>query len=268
MGDAVRIRQVFYNLVGNAIKFTNAGSVTVSLAFTALGAHRGQVVFTVADTGIGIPQSIQKAIFDGFTQADMSTTRQYGGTGLGLTICQHLCTHMGGGIQVASTPGEGSTFTVTLPFEVASKQAALPKAKKTTTQQVVAPRQPKVLLAEDNPDNRLVVKLFLQGTQAHITEVHNGREAVLEAQRTAFDVILMDMQMPIMDGLSATQAIREDEAKHNKTPVPIIALTAHAMKEDKDKAHAAGCTTYLTKPLTKDKLLHTISEYGLFVKTL
>jgi CheY-like chemotaxis protein len=240
-GDALRIRQVLSNLVSNAVKFTDAGEVTLSVA----AQDGGGLVFSVRDTGIGLdPQTIPK-LFDKFSQADASTTRRYGGTGLGLAIVQALVEMMGGAIEVTSEPGQGATFTVTLPLGRAA--AAAPE---TAAEGAAAPSQAlRVLAAEDNPINQYVLRALMEPLEAELTLVTNGRDAVEAFERGAFDVILMDVQMPEMNGLDATRAIRRLEAEAERPPTPILALTANVMSHQLETYVAAGMDGHIPKPL-------------------
>ncbi len=291
-GDVGRLRQVLVNLVGNALKFTQAGEVSVEVEQQAAspdaaidGAIDGAMLhFRVRDTGIGIPEEKQAVIFDAFTQADNSTTRKYGGTGLGLSICSRLVKMMGGQIWVESQMGQGSTFHFTIRVGIADRSESTkqqPEAQEPQSQQVVG-RQPAtpldnvddksllgemgarcmtVLLAEDNAVNRLVAKRLLEKHGHAVLVAENGAEAVstFEGERERIDAILMDIQMPEMDGLTAIRAIRAKE-KDSKHHVPIIALTAHAMKGDREKCLAAGADDYITKPLQTSDLIAALAR--------
>jgi signal transduction histidine kinase/CheY-like chemotaxis protein len=374
LADPTRLRQIIYNLLSNAIKFTDKGSVT--LAATPSPDRPGGMRLSVADTGIGIAPEIQQAIFSGFTQADMSITRKYGGTGLGLTISSRLCALMGGRLQIQSTPGQGSTFFFDPTFPALEAALPLPRAAITGTALVLAAspsggdvlsrllgeqgwmaehvpdvtelteRLPgravliadmrvltsdhlralspllvraqvrllllsealgdmpdlletgavvltkpirrkdlaqalmlagplcavpvkkdnpalntgvapyRLLLVEDNPDNRQLIHLFLKGEPVTIHEAHNGQVALDMVNSTPVDVVLMDLQMPVMDGLTATRTLRAQGCK-----LPIIALTANALKEDAQRCLEAGCTAYLSKPVTRGRLVATLREH-------
>ena len=270
VADAERLRQVLVNLVGNAIKFTRAGSVTVTATVTPVSGGDHVVRFTVSDTGIGVPEERQASIFDAFTQADGSITRKYGGTGLGLAIASRLVGMMGGTMTLDSAPGRGSTFTFTIRAATATVEAAMveaavaedgmagahaPEAAAALLAAPVklapAPVQASlnVLVAEDNPVNQRVATAMLKRRGHEVTIAGNGAEAVaLIAERT-FDAVFMDVQMPEMDGLEATQAIRRAEAGTGRH-LPIIAMTAHAMNGDRERCLAAGMDDYLTKPVS------------------
>ncbi|TAJ73835.1 MAG: response regulator [Phenylobacterium sp.] len=241
IGDALRIRQVLSNLVANAVKFTASGSVT--LAMEPCGAH---VCFAVIDTGIGLDAASIPHLFDKFAQADASTTRRYGGTGLGLAICQELVELMGGAIKAVSQPGKGSRFAFSLPLVrgPAGAEALAPDAAPAEP-----PRRLRVLAAEDNPTNQLVLRALLEPLEAEVTLAGNGREAVAAYAAGAFDVVLMDVQMPEMNGLDATRAIRALEAQRGVAPTPVLALTANVMRHQLDSYLAAGMDGHIAKPL-------------------
>jgi signal transduction histidine kinase/CheY-like chemotaxis protein len=262
-GDSVRIRQIIVNLVGNALKFTQAGSITLSVESSPDDPL--SVTFSVQDTGIGIPPDKQELIFEAFSQADASTTRRFGGTGLGLTICTRLITAMSGKIWVESEPGQGSTFHFTLPFLAAQKTAIptpeppLAAPAHATRQDSVSDRSLDILLVEDNPVNQIVGRRLLEKAGHAVTLASNGREAVERSQDHLFDVILMDLQMPEMDGLEATALIR-DRDRRQDMHTTIIALTAHALPEHEESCRAAGMDGYLTKPINKEKLLEKLNR--------
>ena len=282
MGDPVRLRQILINLLGNAVKFTHEGEIvlecglrnadcgTVRLTTQVRDSEseREEVAlqFSVRDTGIGIPEAKQKAVFERFTQADSSTTREYGGTGLGLNICQRLVELMDGEIWVEGKEGEGSTFAFTARFGIdktprdRKKPKEVAQDQKMETPSEVHPLR--ILLVEDAKENRIVVKAFLKKTPHAIDVAENGRIGVDKFLSGEYDLILMDMRMPVMDGYTATGEIRKWEKAHKKDPIPIIALTAHALREDKQKCLDAGCTDYLPKPLKKQDLLDKVGEYS------
>ena len=258
LGDEQRLRQVILNLMGNAIKFTDNGSI--SLVIEPAGDHRLRL--TVRDTGIGIPPDQLSKIFQRFYQTDLSLSRRYGGTGLGLTITREIVELMDGEIHVASTVGEGSVFTVLLPLrpaspdQVASLASAVSAARSGPTSTPLPPMR--LLLAEDLPVNRDMIRFYLQGQPVEITEAVNGREAVERCARQRFDLVLMDVEMPEMDGLTAMQRIRDAETQSGSPPVPIYALTAHAMADMADKCRGAGAQQVLTKPVRKRTLLDAL----------
>jgi len=242
VGDALRIRQVLSNLVANAVKFTAAGSVT--LAMEPCGTSVG---FAVTDTGIGLDEARIPHLFDKFAQADASTTRRYGGTGLGLAICKELVELMGGGIQVASRAGEGSRFAFSLPLArgQAGIETAAPDAAPADP-----PRRLRILAAEDNPTNQLVLRALLEPLQAEVTLAADGHEAVAAYAAGAFDVVLMDVQMPKMNGVDATREIRAIEAQRGMAPTPVLALTANVMHDQLESYLAAGMDGHIAKPLS------------------
>jgi two-component system, sensor histidine kinase len=259
IGDPVRLRQVLLNLVGNAIKFTERGRVVVEAALAPGDDLR--LDFTVRDTGMGIPLEKQRAIFEPFSQADGSMSRRFGGTGLGLTISARLVELMGGQISLESAPGEGSCFRfsvrVALPDE---HQSASPSAEN-ADETVSAKSSLRVLLAEDHPVNRQIVVTVLRKHGHHVTEAENGREALIAMTKGGFDLVLMDLQMPVMTGLEATAAIRRAEAASGH-PIPIIAMTAHAMKGNLERCLASGMDGFISKPVHPKDLLETIERYA------
>jgi signal transduction histidine kinase/ActR/RegA family two-component response regulator len=280
IGDSVRLRQILINLIGNAIKFTHNGEIVVQCGVsevTSEGVSEAttDLLFSVRDTGIGIAKSKQSAIFENFTQADSSTTRKYGGTGLGLTICKRLVEMMGGTIRVESREGKGSVFSFTVPFgrdrmpreTQIGEQAPRVKSVKNEERQTVVPpseipqvRPLHILLVEDARENQIVVKAFLKKTP-HIIEIAgNGRTGFEKFVSRKYDLVLMDMRMPVMDGYTATGEIRKWEKENRKNATPIIALTAHALTEDRQKCLDAGCSDYLSKPIKKGDLLKRVSE--------
>ena len=263
--DAVRLRQILINLLGNAIKFTDEGSVTLTVSCPDIGAPDCKVRFDISDTGIGMTPDQLARLFQPFTQADSTTTRRYGGTGLGLVISQRLARMLGGDVEVSSEPGKGSTFHVSIdpgPLESARLVHGVERGPEQSAIQP-APRETllygrRMLLVDDAPDNRLIISAYLKKFGIEITTAENGQEAVdraLAAQSDArpFDVILMDMQMPVLDGYSATRALRE-----RGYAMPIIALTAHAMAGEREACLQAGCDDFATKPIDREALLQSI----------
>ncbi|MBX2811686.1 MAG: PAS domain S-box protein [Myxococcales bacterium] len=250
IGDPTRLRQILVNLVGNALKFTKDGQVSL----TVRTIEETHVEFAVTDTGIGIPQEAQDTLFDRFTQADASTTRHFGGTGLGLAITQQLVALMGGKLQVESTPNVGSRFFFRIPLHK-------PKAHtQNTSDPVQTPDLPplNILVAEDIVVNQMVVRRLLKRYGHQVTVVENGSEAVKAVLNTAFDVILMDVHMPTMDGIQATHAIRKLGPPMAQTP--IVALTANAMKGDREHYLSEGMDAYATKPLCRAQLFSAIRQ--------
>ena len=293
VGDPLRLRQVLTNLVNNAIKFTEEGQVTITAAVERgqeagtegeaaresvheLGESRPSeskpqfpipnprltIRFSVSDTGIGIAPEQQQQIFAPFTQADASMARRYGGSGLGLTISQRLVALMGGAIEVRSLPGRGSTFSFTIGVAAAPAQPSAdeaPPPAEASRPRPVPPRPLRVLLAEDTPASQKLL-CYLLGKRGHTVEtVRTGREAVEAVDRGEFDAVVMDVEMPVMDGFQATAAIRRLDAPE-KARLPIIAMTAHALKEDRQRCLAAGMDGYLSKPIDGDELVELVER--------
>ncbi len=261
MGDSTRIGQIVGNLLSNAVKFTARGEVSIDWDVTGDEAGEGELKLVVSDTGVGFDADTGATLFQRFSQADASITRRFGGTGLGLSICRSLAEMMGGVVEARSCPGEGSTFTLILPLprvvaldEYDGLAAPLPIRMMQT-----APMRPlRVLLAEDHPTNQRVVQLILAATGAEVVTVENGALAVQAVAEQAFDVILMDMQMPVMDGLTATRAIRAAETGRHRTP--LIMLSANAMAQHRYEALAAGADLHVAKPVTAASLLAGIAQ--------
>ncbi len=258
--DPTRLKQVLMNLVGNALKFTESG--TVALTIDCVGARDGtyDVEFRVKDSGIGIPENALATIFERFKQADSSTTRNFGGTGLGLALCKDLAELMGGGIAVESVENEGSTFTVCLPLKPA--EAVDTNEEESGKQMLAVLAGAKVLVAEDNTTNQIVVRKLLKKlgvTDAELAD--DGQAAVSKWQAGNYDLILMDCQMPVMDGLEATQKIREIERAEGMKPIPIIATTANASRLDQQECLEAGMTDHISKPLRIAQLSQILHNY-------
>ena len=261
LGDPGRLQQVLFNLVGNAVKFTEAGSVALRVAASGEKEGRLEYHFQVEDTGHGVPTEMREAIFERFTQADTSVTRRHGGTGLGLAISQRLVALMGGRIWLESEEGRGSTFHFTACFPRA-QQPATRATQPVVAEPVVEPARPRrLLLVEDSPDNRTLILLYLKGGPYEVECAENGLEALEKFRDRRFDLVLMDMQMPIMDGYSATREIRRWEREGDHLPTPVVALTAHALKGDDDKSLEAGCDDHLTKPIKKRVLLEALERH-------
>jgi PAS domain S-box-containing protein len=254
VGDSTRIRQVVSNLLSNAVKFTTDGSVTLSIGLEPNGGDQVRLSLVVEDTGVGFSPEHATRLFERFSQADTSITRRFGGTGLGLSICQSLVELMGGDISALSTPGVGSRFEVVIPLARADIAVGAASHHRGTGP-VVRDRPLRILLAEDHPTNRRVVELILQAHRVELVIVEDGAQAVAAFAEDRFDLVLMDMQMPVMDGLSATQAIRALEATRR---TPVIMLSANAMAEHRDQARAAGADLHVPKPITAESLLAAI----------
>jgi len=261
VGDPTRLRQVLLNLIGNAIKFTESGGVSLRVAADGDFAVPTALRFTVSDTGIGIAQDKLTRVFERFTQADSSTTRRFGGSGLGLTISKRLVELMGGRIWATSEVEKGSTFAFAIPFEVwlaASRPVSVPDS--------IAAGVPlpalRILMAEDSPDNCTIALAYLEDTPYRVDIAETGVIACEMFKAGHYDLVLMDRQMPAMDGLTATRALRAWEKANDRPPTPIIALTASALKGDRETCLAAGCTAYLTKPIKQDVLLQAIKDHS------
>ena len=260
-GDWNRLRQMLINLIGNAIKFTSDGKIAVNVAIDSAQADSLTLRFSVQDSGVGIPPEKLKAVFAAFEQVDMSTTRKYGGTGLGLAITKRLADAMGGKVWVESQMGSGSTFhfTACLAEGTPSRSAAQQNEVGRAGQVIPALR---VLLAEDGKANQMVATGLLNSWGHHVEVVENGADAVERWQRDKFDVILMDIQMPILDGLDATRRIRELEGDTD-TPILIVAVTAHAMTGDRGRCIDAGMDDYVTKPIKRDELNLALQRFAI-----
>ena len=252
-GDSVRVRQILYNLVSNALKFTDRGAVKVTV-----GRVRGSLVLTVADTGIGIASDKLATLFQKFEQADASTTRRYGGTGLGLSICRDLAELMGGTVNADSVPGEGATFRAALPLARVSSRPAAPAPAAVQPTAPVDGRAIRVLAAEDNGMNQLVLKTLLNQVGVDPVMVADGRAAVLAWEKEPWDLILMDVQMPVMDGPTATGVIRAREKAEGRTRTPIVALTANAMAHQVLEYKSAGMDDFVAKPIEAARLYTVI----------
>jgi CheY-like chemotaxis protein len=270
--DPMRLRQILINLIGNAIKFTETGSVRLITYFLDTG-NDPQMQFDVVDTGVGMAQEQIARLFQPFTQADASTTRRFGGTGLGLTISKRFAEILGGDISVVeSEQGVGTRFRATVatgsmdgvtmvedPMSAAS--VVVDHAPQTSSMNRPDLDGCRILLAEDNATNQVLVATILRKSGAHVTSVENGKlavEAALSARDEGrpFDVVLMDIQMPVMDGYEATTLLRRKGYAG-----PVVALTAHAMESDRQKCMEAGCDDFATKPINRNELIETIVKY-------
>ncbi len=266
IGDARRLRQIVANLTSNAVKFTESGGIKVHLSVRSRDSVSADIVLVVGDTGIGIAEADQRRIFEPFTQVDTSTTRRFPGAGLGLNIADELTKRMNGRLWVQSQLGHGARFFCELSLKLPTERPdAIDRnllVSELTGPSAVAPSQPlRILVAEDTPANQKVVRALLS-KYGHVVEVaHNGAEAVELLRKNPFDVVLMDVQMPLMDGLQATAAIRQ-LPQPEKAAIPIIAMTAQAMPGDRGKCLAAGMSDYLPKPFDATKLLRCVEYYG------
>lgn len=260
-GDPVRIRQILANLMTNAIKFTDQGEVKIRVEVLALEEKRVRLRLEVIDTGIGISEEAQRKLFNAFTQADGSTTRKYGGTGLGLAIVRKLATMMHGSLGVASESGKGSRFWVEIAFEI-PQQVSPDQGVAATPLPSDVPLRGHVLLVEDNPVNQLVAKKMLEKLGISFELASNGQEAVDRIQAGhEFDLVLMDCQMPVMDGYAATDEIRKREQSDTQTRLPVVAMTANAMDGDREKCIAAGMDDYVSKPVKMTELRSVLQKW-------
>ncbi|MDH3393961.1 MAG: ATP-binding protein, partial [Desulfobulbaceae bacterium] len=275
-GDSLRLRQILLNLLSNGVKFTDEGSVKVTVSHAPAPDDKVQLRISVADTGRGINPEMREHIFGSFAQAESGITRKYGGTGLGLAICRQLCRLMGGDIQVQSEPGWGAIFTFTCLCGTA--EASELAGPETSTATDIALPAMRILLVEDNEINRQLAEFILEQEEHILTMAENGMEALEQLTSKTFDVVLMDIQMPIMDGYTATRIIRSLEGgmETDEIPddlsatlakrlygmhLPIIAMTAHAMSGDRDKCLAAGMDDYLTKPFKPEDFHNVLGKW-------
>jgi CheY-like chemotaxis protein len=276
IGDTARIRQILVNLGGNAVKFTERGEISIHVNVLERRDPDLTLRIAVCDTGIGIAPERRVSIFNTFSQVDASMTRRYGGTGLGLSIVKRLAELMGGTVGVESIPGMGSTFWFTLPTaataDAAFRDFSAVEAEAAVNDNVIesAPpspppltrRQPRILLAEDNPVNQKVAQRVLEKEGFQVDVAADGRQAVDAWRRGNYDLILMDCQMPHLDGYEATREIRREERENSlMRRIPIVALTAHAMKGAADECRHAGMDDYLTKPLDREQLRRCLKEH-------
>ncbi len=264
MGDPLRLSQIMQNLAGNAVKFTERGEIVVSVSLVRRASDSVTLYFGVRDTGVGIAEDRLTAIFDAFTQADSSTTRRHGGTGLGLAICRHLVHMMGGEMHAESTPGKGSLFCFSAVFEPASgeepagSEAGIVPGGAPAPETFAPLKNARVLLAEDNSVNQCVAMEILRSFGLSVDIAEDGVEAVEKASSGEYAAVLMDIQMPRMDGLAAAAVLRKNPALDG---VPIIAMTAHAMTGDREKSLAAGMQDHVTKPFDPQELYATLARW-------
>ncbi len=258
IGDPTRLQQIFLNLLSNSVKFTKFGTVSVCIE----AAEGNSLAITVADTGMGIPREKLATVFRDFTQVDTSTTREYGGTGLGLGIVRRLVELMGGRIGVESTPGVGTKFHILLHLPLAAVVPVRPAAAMVVPREENLQNEPKrhLLIAEDSADNQILMRAYFERSPYVLTFVEDGRQAVEQFAAGKYDLILMDVQMPGMDGWSATRAIRDMERKRGSAVTPIIALTAGARAADEESSRRAGCQDHLTKPIARQTLFEAIER--------
>ena len=261
IGDGLRLSQVLLNLCGNAIKFTEQGGVHFSVQCQVINDEIANVTCLVKDTGIGIPKSKQAVIFQSFSQADTSATRKHGGIGLGLMIAKQLVGQMGGELCIASTPGLGSEFYFTIQLPLANSAEVASQNSSAEQQGDLSKLTGKrVLVAEDNEINQEIIIAFLESLGMVVAMANNGEEALNLLTAQLFDFVILDIQMPVMDGLTAVRAIRAHEVSEIRT-LPVIAMTAHALQEDKEKSIAAGMDAHLTKPIEYHRLVDCLTSY-------
>ncbi len=257
IGDPVRVRQVIINLVNNAIKFTSHGGVDIKTVLVEKNEQLCIIKVCVSDTGIGLSEDGKKRLFKSFSQADATTTRKYGGTGLGLAISRNLTLMMQGDIGVDSELGKGSTFWFTMKLNYSEEDLELEKKRQTRSS---AQKPLRILVAEDNSINQRVARFNLEKFGHLVDIAADGKETLEKFDTQAYDVIFMDIQMPVMDGLEATKAIRDREESQHKRRTPIIAMTANTMKGDKENFMAAGMDDYIGKPFKSDQLYQLLDE--------
>jgi PAS domain S-box-containing protein len=263
LGDGIRVKQILTNLASNAIKFTDRGEVRIEVAGPASDAGASGFRVTVRDTGVGFDAAHRERVFGRFQQADGSITRRFGGTGLGLAISRQLAELMGGALDCDSAPGAGSVFWLTLPLPLAQAPETSEGGEGEQVQALLEAQaeQPiRILLADDHPLNRKVVELILAPLEVELLSVEDGAQAVAAFAQARFDVVLMDMQMPCMDGLEATREIRRLEAAQGLRRTPVVMLSANAMREHLEQSAAAGADRHLAKPISADALINALVE--------
>ena len=265
VGDPVRISQILNNLVSNAIKFTAEGEVRVEIDCKRVAGRQDRDIgITVRDTGIGIAATEVERLFQPFTQADPGTARTFGGAGLGLAICRRLCELMAGEIGVDSTPGSGSTFSVRLRVAPADAATPLPDCgcPPALCDAALRGRRLRVLAADDNQTNRMVLKALLADVTGALVLVEDGQQALDTLESGSFDLVLMDSQMPVLDGITATRRLREREAAAGHAPIPVYAVTANVMQAHVDEYISAGMTGVIAKPISREALLDVLDRHS------
>jgi len=258
IGDQIRLNQILSNLLSNALKFTSQGGINVSINELERNNNQSKIEFSVHDTGIGIPEEKHSEIFESFTQASADTVRRFGGSGLGLAICKKLIELQGGAIVVKSTPGVGSTFTFALNFTVAEKASGEKAAE--TPESYKGLEGKRILVAEDNKINFFVANKFLVGWGVIVSHAENGQLALNILEEKEFDLILMDLHMPVMDGIEATKIIRKSD-NPDISSIPIVALTAAIMSESHDKIDELNINDYVLKPFKPHDLFSRILKH-------
>ncbi|WP_130470535.1 PAS domain-containing hybrid sensor histidine kinase/response regulator [Candidatus Magnetaquicoccus inordinatus] len=264
VGDEGKVRQILINLLGNAVKFTQKGEIFLQVQ--ADPEQEESLLFAVRDTGIGIAAEQIAMIFEDFTQADSGISRRYGGTGLGLAICRKLIECMGGRIWVNSSVGEGSCFYFTLPARATTLPAAAANEDAGSSSPLPGQKL-RILLAEDSSENQLLVQLFLKNSPHELVIVSDGAEAVSAIAQQQFDLLITDIQMPLMDGYTAVRLLRQREQELSLPPLPIVALSAHASQDKREESFAAGCNEHMCKPIKKRELLQLLDRYSVLVNT-
>ena len=254
--DPLRLRQILNNMIGNAIKFTHQGSVSLNVQLAPSPQRHPLLSFIVQDTGIGIRQEDMKKLFSPFSQADNSTKRQYGGTGLGLSLSRRLAILLGGNIELThSTAGHGSQFVITIdPGKIPNPYTEKNASESHSTPLSASLNGIKILLAEDSKDNQILVQQILNSSGAKVTTVNNGQEALEKTKAASFDIIIMDLQMPVMDGYEATKTLRNNGYKGT-----IVALSAHALQSDRERCLSSGFDEHFSKPINKSVLIERLA---------
>jgi two-component system, sensor histidine kinase len=258
-GDSARLKQVLLNFISNSIKFTNSGFVKISASST-IENDICNLIINICDSGIGMSKEFQNRLFKSFEQEDNSNTRGYGGTGLGLAISKSIIDSMGGKIEVVSLSGNGTQFSIYLPFKLAQDQNIDLRQNSKDTNQFDDCETLNILAAEDNKTNQLVLKTLLSEFPINLIFANNGQEAISEFEKSQFDIVFMDLQMPILDGINATKKIREFESNNNRIPTPIFALSANAMDNHREITRNAGFDGHIAKPIILDQLLEAIND--------
>ncbi len=258
VGDATRLTQVLVNLIGNALKFTEKGGINIAVSNKQSDGHTIQLEFSITDTGIGIEPSKLSCIFDRFNQAEDSITRKYGGTGLGLSIVKDLVILQDGDISVESEPGKGTTFRFFIPYTIASRQIPVPETVDISQFKITANRSVKILVVDDNEMNRSLMKHLLTEWDLSFDMAGNGTEALNYLKKDRYDLILMDIQMPEIDGYTATRLIRREL----QLDVPIVAMTAHALAGEREKCLSSGMNEYISKPINEKELYQLINRFA------
>jgi CheY-like chemotaxis protein len=257
IGDPTRIRQILLNLVSNALKFTSEGSVSINAEVQSLEQGSAVIRIEVQDTGIGIDETVRDKLFNAFTQADGSTTRKYGGTGLGLAIVRQLVEMMQGELGIDGAPGKGSTFWFALPLKISNE--VLKSTRTMQPSQMQDKLHGHILLVEDNPINQMVARKMLEKIGVETELAGDGQEALNLLYEHSFDAVLMDCQMPVLDGFNATRQLREWEQQQQRKPLPVIAMTANVMEGDRERCLDAGMNDYIGKPFRNEDL-HAILQ--------